>query len=120
MVRTNKNPPMRVVVWAAVLLLWLILAAWLGYTTGVYEVMIFGVCTVFAVVALGLPALMLWIGRRRPGPRPSRAPGWSDTEDVETQAGRLGARQAAVQILLVPGSLALGFSAIALVELLVR
>ncbi|MFQ5775840.1 MAG: hypothetical protein ACE5GS_15060 [Kiloniellaceae bacterium] len=100
--------------------MWLILAAWLGYTTGVHEEMIFGVCTVFTIVALGLPALMFRIAAHRPDASRTREPGWPDENVVETYTGRLSAKQAATQILLVPGAVAVGFTAIAIVEVLVR
>ena len=109
--------PTRTYVAAAALLASVIAVGWFVFATHRYAEL-FGACTVFAVVALGLPSLLARIAtRRRDLERgaPRRLTGTT----VETLTGLLSAKQATVQILLIPGAVALGFTAIAVVELLV-
>lgn len=110
----------RVQVIAAVCFAWLVVFAWIAFSTGLIEEMVFGVCTFFAVVALGLPAVLGIMSSQATGEgRPEKLD--QSTEDkIETYTGPLSVRQAAVQILIAPAALAFGFTAIAIVDMLVR
>ena len=63
--KNRKNSVARVQVYGAVCLAWLILWAWVAFDTGLLEAMIFGVCTAFAVMAIGLPSLLSHIAAGR-------------------------------------------------------
>lgn len=112
--------PTRVFVTAAALLASLIVVGWLTFATGRYEEMVFGTCTVFTIVALGLPTLMSRIESRRADANRLFARTGKSRRTFYIFTGRLSMREAKAQILLVPVSLALAFSAIAIVEALVR
>ena len=111
----------RVQAYGAVCLAWLILWAWVAFDTGLLEAMIFGVCTMFAVMAIGLPSLLGHIaaGRTKTHGTPENLDEPA-AEKIQTYTGPLSRRQVAVQILIAPTALALGFTAIAIVDVLVR
>lgn len=111
--------PLRIHIVAAALLASVIAVAWLAFATRRYEE-VFAASTFFAIVALGLPALMARIAARRQGSKPTGAREHSPENGLETFTGRLGMRQAATQVLLAPGAVAIGFAAIALVEIVIR
>ena len=77
---------------------------------------VLGVCVVFSAVVLAAVAANVRIARRaRPAAR------CEDTRrTVETVTGTVPMTQAATEILLIPGSLALAFSAIAACLILIR
>lgn len=105
---------------AAVCFAWLVLFGWFAFGTGLAADLVFGVCSFFAVMAIGLPAFMgaissHWHGAQGPEPLIQRV-----EHKVQTQTGPLKPWQAAVQILIAPAALAAGFSAIAIVDILVR
>ena len=119
--KNRKNSVARVQVYGAVCLAWLILWAWVAFDTGLLEAMIFGVCTAFAVMAIGLPSLLSHIaaGRTKSHGTPENLDEPA-AEKIQTYTGPLSRRQVAIQILTAPAALALGFTAIAIVDVLVR
>lgn len=112
--------PTAVFLVAGSLLAWLIVAGWVAYATGRYAAMVLGACTVFTVVALGLPILIARIAKRGAVANGASKPGGRKSRLFETYTGPLSVRQAVIQILLAPAALAVGFTAIALIEILVR
>lgn len=105
---------------ALVLVAWILLVEAVAYGRGTYQPVVVGVCVVFTVIAFGLPSLMA--GLRRPDAPGAGPPGlraWL-RQRVQTASGPLTGRGALIQILLIPFSVALGFTAISLVELFVR
>lgn len=106
---------------AAALVAWLVVPFALLLGAGVEGGMVLTVCTLFILFTAG----MTWLSLK---PAPSRVAG-SERErqagisgdegsrGLTTQSGRLSPRAAAVQILIVPGAVALGFTAFALIWL---
>jgi hypothetical protein len=111
----------RVQAYGAVCLAWLILWAWVAFDTGLLEAMVFGVCTAFAVMAIGLPSLLSHIAagrtKSRGTPEDLDEP---EAEKIQTYTGPLSRRQATIQILTAPTAVALGFTVIAIIDVLVR
>lgn len=116
--KTLVSVPAAVYRIALVLIAWFLLVEAVAYSRGAYEPVVVGVCLVFTLVAFGLPSL---IGAfRRPGAARRHPPGlraWLRRR-VQTASGPLEGGAALVQILLIPVSVALGFTAISLVEML--
>lgn len=110
----------RMQLYAAACLAWVILAAWVAFDTGLREGLIFGVCTVFAVVVLGVTAVLGNIAAHRRSKGMPEALDQPAEQIVQTRTGALSPRQAAIQILLAPAALAVGFTAIAIVDVVVR
>jgi hypothetical protein len=105
---------------AAVCFAWLVLFGWFAFGTGLGADLVFGVCTFFAAVALGLPALMGAISSHSRGPQGPERLVQRVEHKVQTQTGPLSPWQAGLQILIAPAALAIGFTAIAIVDILVR
>ena len=110
----------RAQLYAAICFLWLVLFAWFAFSTGPIEDLVLAVCTFFALVALGLPALMGFISSQNDRKRRRESYSKQADDRIETRTGPLRIRQVVVQILLAPAALAVGFTAIAIVDVLVR
>jgi hypothetical protein len=96
--------------------LWLVVFGWVAFGTNIGTDMVFAVCAFFALVALGLPAVLGAAARRPRRQRLEQASG----DRIQTRTGSLNWRQGAIQILLAPVALALGFTAIGVIDILVR
>lgn len=115
---TSRRVPALVYKIALLAIAWLFLVAAIAYGGGNYGPMVIGVGLVFACVFVAVPELLHAIehGRRDRGQSPLLRSWLRDS--FETSAGRLRGRDALIQILLVPLSIAVGFTLIALVELM--
>jgi hypothetical protein len=90
--------------------LWTVAAIWILFSHSYYGILLFGVVTFLVLIFLAVPWLLPRLGRRRddtPGPTFRE---WADS-DFDTASGPVDAREAAVLILLVPLSIAVGMTA---------
>jgi uncharacterized membrane protein YhiD involved in acid resistance len=90
-------------------ILWTVAAIWILFNHSYYGVLLFGVVTLLVVVFVAVPWLLFRLGRRDDTSGPSFRE-WMDS-DFDTASGPVNAREAAVLILLVPLSIALGMTA---------
>lgn len=91
-------------------ILWTVAAIWILFSHSYYGILLFGVVTFLVGIFVAVPWLLSRLGRRR---RDTRAPTfkeWTDSE-FDTASGPIDAREAAVLILLVPISIAVGMTA---------
>lgn len=99
---------------------WFVAVGWIAYATGADGAFAMLIASVFAVVAIGLPALLVAVGAGRgDGASSVRALEWLHGR-FETLTGRLPARAALVQVLLPITATAIGFTLIAIVLVSVR
>lgn len=99
-------------------ILWTLAAIWILFNHSYYGVLIFGVITLLVAIFVAIPWLLLRLGRRQrddAGGQTFRD--WMDS-DFDTASGPIDAREAAVLILLVPLSIALGMTAFGVLALL--
>ena len=90
-------------------ILWTVAAIWILFNHSYYGVLRFGVVTLLVAVFVAVPWLLFRLGRRDDASEPSFRE-WMDS-DFDTASGPVDAREAAVLILLVPLSIALGMTA---------
>jgi hypothetical protein len=90
-------------------ILWTVAAIWILFNHSYYGVLIFGVVTLLVMVFVAIPWLLFHLGRRDDTSEPSFRE-WMDS-DFDTASGPVDAREAAVLILVVPLSIALGMTA---------
>ena len=99
---------------------WFVALGWLAYATGLDGEFAMLIASVFAVVAIGMPALLVAMGTRRA----ERASGAHAREWLHgffaTWTGTIRAREALVQVLLPITATAAGFTMIAIVLISVR
>jgi hypothetical protein len=101
-------------------LAWFVGVGWLAYATGIDGAFAMLIASVFAVVAIGLPALLVAVGRsRRDRAGSVHARLWLRGR-FETWTGRIRSREALVQVLLPISATAVGFTLIAIVLASVR
>ncbi len=98
-------------------ILWTLLAIWILFSRSYYGILLFGVVTFLVGMFVALPSLLFRFGRNRGEPGPPRLRDWLDGE-FETASGPIEAREAAILILLVPMSIAVGMTAFGLLALL--
>jgi hypothetical protein len=91
------------------LILWTLAAIWILFAQSHGAVLVFGIVSFLMIVFVALPWLLFRLGRNG-APRPDSFRDWMDS-DFETESGPIDAREAAVLILLVPLSIALGMTA---------
>jgi len=103
---------------ALLLVAWYLLVEAVVYGGGTYEPVVIGVCLLLTLMAFALPGAIAAL-RRSAAPRagPPRLGAWL-RQRVQTASGPLEGREALIQILLIPVSVALGFTLISLVEIL--
>jgi hypothetical protein len=100
-------------------ILWTLAAIWILFSGSYYGVLIFGVVTLLVAIFVAVPWLLPRLGRPRddtPGPSFRE---WKDSE-FDTASGPIDAREAAVLILLVPLSIAVGMTAFGLLAFLTK
>ena len=97
-------------------ILWTVAAIWILFNHSYYGVLLFGVVTLLVAVFIAVPWLLFRLGRRDDASEQSFRE-WMDS-DFETASGPVDAREAAVLILLVPLSIALGMTAFGLLAYL--
>lgn len=114
---TSSVPPVVYRI-ALALVAWYLFIEAITYTMGRYEPVVAVVSTFFALMSLGIPTLISEF--RRPGPRRAAVPGLHDwlQRRFQTASGTMSARDALAEILLIPLAVALGFTAISIVEML--
>lgn len=98
---------------------WFLLVAAIAYGQGRYAPVVIAVCVIFAVISLGLPALIVRMNANRGKPGAPGRDGARSRQALETASGPLRPAAARLQILIVPVSLAVGFTFIGLVAVLV-
>ena len=121
--RVAERPPQSVFAIAIALAIWLIVPWFLILGTTAQGGYVFGVCLVFSTIAFGICAIAVALSRRRRSRTGVGAAMDGDRlapRQLATLTGRLPMGAAALQILLIPGSVALGFMLLALVDVLVR
>ena len=91
-------------------ILWTVAAIWILFSHSYYGILLFGVVTFLVAIFVALPWLLSRLGRRRNDPAEPTFREWKDS-DLDTASGPIDAREAAVLILLVPISIAVGMTA---------
>jgi hypothetical protein len=118
-----QNPPRRLVKAVIILSASAIVPWWLILDTDLLGKLVFAVCVVFSAMAFGICGIcaaitpLSWRARLCESACDPDAPG---KEWFLTHTGRLRRSAAAVQILLVPGTVAAGFTAFALIDMVAR
>jgi hypothetical protein len=100
-------------------MIWSVLAVWILFSHSYYGILLFGVVTFLVGVFVVLPWVLSRFNRRRE-PTADTAQTfreWREGE-FETGSGPVDARDAAIMILLIPMAVAVGFTAIGLLEFL--
>jgi hypothetical protein len=98
-------------------IVWTLLAIWILFSRSYYGILLFGVVTFLVGMFVALPALLFRFGRDAAESDAPRLRDWLDGE-FETASGPIEAREAAILILLVPMSIAVGMTAFGLLALL--
>ena len=114
---TSSVPPVVYRI-ALALVAWYLFIEAITYTMGRYEPVVAVVSTFFALMSLGIPTLISEF--HRPGTRRAAVPGLHDwlQRRFQTASGTMSARDALAEILLIPLAVAVGFTAISIVEML--
>lgn len=116
--------PRSVIIAAVALLVWLVVPWELFLGASVRGELIFAVCFVFSVIAFGTCAIIVaQVLRSRPERRQEPDDGRAGARApdlLSTYSGKLPMRAAAVQVLLIPGSVAVAFTALALIDVVIR
>jgi hypothetical protein len=102
----------------AALALCLILSVWVFFSFGSYNAVMFGVVTVFIVIAVGLPLILSRVGdgledAEHDHHRPAAFREWASSE-FNAWSGPLGAKEAVVQVLLPIAAVSIGLTLIGL------
>ena len=92
---------------------WFSLAIW-GFAADSYTDWLLVVVSAFALIAVGIPAIMSSVGGDTEKPKRQRFRDWA-SGDFATWTGRSKAANAAVEILLPLGAIAFGMTAIAII-----
>jgi hypothetical protein len=92
---------------------WFAIAIW-GFARDSYTGWLLVVVSAFALIAVGIPAIMSRVGGGTEKPKRQRFRDWA-SGDFATWTGRSNAANAAVEILLPLGSIAFGMTAIAII-----
>jgi hypothetical protein len=98
-------------------IVWTLGAIWVLFSRSYYGILLFGVVTFLVGVFVTLPWLLFRFGRNNAGPSVPTFRNWLDG-DFETGNGPIDAREAAVLILLVPFSIAIGMTAFGILAFL--
>jgi hypothetical protein len=96
---------------------WTLGAIWILFSRSYYGVLLFGVVTFLVGTFVALPWLLFRFGHRKSDASETSFTNWLDG-DFETASGPVDAREAAVLILLVPMSIAIGMTAFGVLALL--
>jgi len=119
-----ERVPRTVIITAIGLLTWLVVPWDLFLGTTVQGELIFAVCLVFSVVAFGTSSIIVaQVLASRHVRRQGRDAGCVSRKAqklLATCSGELPMKAAAVQILLIPGSVAVAFTALALIDVVIR
>ena len=97
-------------------ILWTVAAIWILFNHSYYGVLLFGVVTLLVAVFVAVPWLLFRLGRRDDASEQTFRE-WMDS-DFDTASGPVDAREAAVLILLVPLSIAVGMTAFGVLAVL--
>lgn len=116
-----ESLPPSAVRWMAGLVLWLAVPWWIILGHSSTGILVFAVCVVFSVVAFGAAVIcLMWTRRVHWRRRGRRGPETGAPRRLRISTGSLPLDEATVQLLTIPGALALGFTAIALAYAAVR
>jgi hypothetical protein len=98
---------------------WTVLAIWILFSHSYYGILLFGVVTFLVSMFVVLPWVLSRFNRRREPAADSTQTfrEWREGR-FETGSGPVDARDAAIMILLIPMAVAVGFTAIGLLEFL--
>jgi type VI protein secretion system component VasK len=119
--RSAARPSSRIYLAALALLAWLAVPWWLILGPTPQGDLVFAVCLLFTVIAFGVAAICVMKAlRTRDAAAARETDESSGDQPLDTHTGSLPMRSAALQILLIPASIALGFTLIALVEVIDR
>jgi hypothetical protein len=97
--------------------LWTVAAIWILFSHSYYGILLFGVVSFLTLIFLAVPWLLSRLGHGRNDARGPTFREWADS-DFDTASGPIDAREAAVLILLIPVSIAVGMTAFGIVEFL--
>lgn len=97
-------------------ILWTVAAIWILFNHSYYGVLLFGVVTLLVAVFVAVPWLLFRLGRRDDASEQTFRE-WMDS-DFDTASGPVDAREAAVLILIVPLSIAVGMTAFGVLAVL--
>ena len=119
-----ERPPRRLMLTGLGLWAWLAVPWIIILGTTLQGQVVFAVCLVFSLIAIGISGItVVQALRSRPNRRqrpPSVGAGTAAGRQLTTGSGKLPMKAAALQILLIPGSLALGFTVLAIIDVVVR
>jgi hypothetical protein len=96
---------------------WTVGVVWILFSHGYYAPLMFGVVTLLAVIFVVLPFILFRLGRKGDAPPPPAFLEWADGQ-LDTATGPIDGREAAIMILLIPIALAVGMTALGLVNVL--
>lgn len=116
------GPPRSVILWMLGLVVWLAIPWWIILGGSSVGELTFAVCVYFSAVAFGIAAICVGKASRVHWQRDSRqdASGPGAPRRLRIFTGSLPLDEATIQLLIVPASLAFGFTAIALAYAAVR
>lgn len=119
-----ERPPLRLFLIALGLCVWLAVPLVVILGTTMQGQLVFAVCLAFSLIAFAISGMTVIQALRS---RPGRARGETSTNEscsaerqLVTHSGKLPMKAAAVQILLIPGSVAIGLTFIAIIDVIVR
>lgn len=123
--RTDRRPGSRVLHpdlygVTALAVLWILVVVGFAFFGFAASLLPEGVIIAFSLMAFGVPALLWRIYRYRhnePAGRPFRD--WI-RQRLDIFTGSIGAKQAALQVLLIPGAAVLAFTVLALIDMVER
>jgi hypothetical protein len=98
------------------LIIWTVGAVWVLFSHSYYGPLLYGVVTLLVGLFVILPMILFRIGRRGTERSPSFAD-WLHGQ-LDTASGPIDGRDAAIMILLVPMAVAVGMTALGLIEFL--
>lgn len=119
-----ERPPLSLFLIALGLCVWLAVPLVIILGTTVQGELVIAVCLAFSLIAFGISGITVIQALRS---RPTRPPGVTSTNEscgaerqLATYSGKLPMKAAALQILLIPGSMALGLTVFAIIDAVVR
>jgi len=101
---------------ALALIAWTVVAVWVLFSHSYYGPLLFGVVTLLVAFFVLLPMILFRMGRQGAEHSPTFGD-WLHGQ-LDTASGPIDARDAAIMILLIPMAVAVGMTALGLIEFL--